>query len=78
MARGLPVETLVRAEGFEPPRPFGHQVLNLKRPIPRCPIRCHNVKQVKGFDVIYEAARDGVYQRVATIWVAIWLHHGTG
>ena len=31
-------ETLVRKEGFEPPRPFGHKILSLARlPVPPLP-----------------------------------------
>src|SRR6266480_4886055 len=33
-----PAETLVRKEGFEPPRPFGHKILSLARlPVPPLP-----------------------------------------
>ena len=33
-------ETLVRKEGFEPPRPFGHKILSLARlPVPPLPHR---------------------------------------
>jgi hypothetical protein len=34
----FPLENLVRKEGFEPPRPFGHKILSLARlPVPPLP-----------------------------------------
>src|SRR6185437_14251469 len=34
----MPINELVRKEGFEPPRPFGHKILSLARlPVPPLP-----------------------------------------
>src|SRR5882762_10429354 len=39
--RKLGAESLVRKEGFEPPRPFGHKILSLARlPVPPLPQWC--------------------------------------
>ena len=46
------IKTLVRKEGFEPPRPFGHKILSLARlPVPPLP------------QVVYPIYRESAFPR---------------